>query len=431
MGITGNLKTMELTELLQWLSQGQKTGTLVVVNKEIAKRVYFSGGMIMSSASSDPKEFLGQFLVGYGFISEEQLLDAISRQEEEKKLLGAILVDMGTISREDLDGMLRLKAEETIYSLFQWDEGDFKFLSDELPEYELVKISIDVTGIILEGMRRLDEINRMRSVIPSPDAVPVVVDEEALLKLPEMTEAEQHILQAIDDDRTVAEIALQTHAQEYHVIETLFRAHQSRTVKVVRARVKTIVEKVIERVEVTVPAQTPPMGQPMAYPYGMPQQHYQPVSVMPPGHQVPPQGAPPPSPAPPSEPVLSGPAAELVAKADDALATKRWFDAVTHLSNASNLEPQNTALQARAQKVEKRVSDDLKQAGIVDKAVPQLNVSFEELTKLDASPKAGFILSRVNGSYNIESILKISPMSPLEAKLVILDLLLGGQIRLG
>ena len=30
MGISGNLKTMVLAELLQWLSQGQKTGTLVI-----------------------------------------------------------------------------------------------------------------------------------------------------------------------------------------------------------------------------------------------------------------------------------------------------------------------------------------------------------------------------------------------------------------
>ncbi len=35
MSITGNLKTMELAELLQWLSGARKTGTLVV---DIAQR---------------------------------------------------------------------------------------------------------------------------------------------------------------------------------------------------------------------------------------------------------------------------------------------------------------------------------------------------------------------------------------------------------
>ncbi|MBZ0111632.1 MAG: hypothetical protein K8J08_04155, partial [Thermoanaerobaculia bacterium] len=123
-------------------------------------------------------------------------------------------------------------------------------------------------------------------------------------------------------------------------------------------------------------------------------------------------------------------AARLLQQADEALSRRRWFEAVTHLRNACSLEPGNQAIAARSREVEAKIHSDLRRAGIVDKAVAHLNVSFDELTKLDASPKAGFILSRVNGSYDVQSILKISPMSPLEAKLVILELLEGGQIRL-
>ncbi len=428
MGITGNLATMELTELLQWLSQGQKTGTLVVDHAEISKKVYFQGGLIVSSASSDPKEYLGQFLVGYQHITEEQLSEAISRQEEQKKLLGAILIEMGLISHEDLDQMLRLKAEETIYSLFEWGEGDFRFLDNELPEYELVKISIDVTGLILEGMRRLDELNRMRSVIPSPDAVPVVVKDDALLQDPELTDAERYVLQAIDDDRTVAEIALETRAQEYHVNETLFRAHQAGLIKVVRARIKTVVEtvvetrveKVVERVEVPaapVAGQYPPQMQPPpgAYPY----------PTAPPGYAPAPA---PPAMAPPEVP--PSPAASLLAQAEASFSRRRFVEALEHARKATSLDPSNPTVKPKADAIEEKILSTIDRAGIVGKAVPQLAVSFEELTKLDASPKAGFILSRVNGSYDIDSILKISPMSPLEAKLVILELVEGGQIRI-
>ena len=56
MSIAGNLKTMELSELLQWLSQAQKTGTLVCDNGQVEKRIFFRDGMIISSASTDPKE---------------------------------------------------------------------------------------------------------------------------------------------------------------------------------------------------------------------------------------------------------------------------------------------------------------------------------------------------------------------------------------
>ena len=80
--------------------------------------------------------------------------------------------------------------------------------------------------------------------------------------------------------------------------------------------------------------------------------------------------------------------------------------------------------------VEETINASLTKAGITGKAVPQLNVSFDELTKLDVGPKAGFLLSRLDGSFNIDSILKISPMDPLEAQLVILELVEGGQVRL-
>ena len=77
MGITGNLKTMELSELLQWLSQSRKTGTLVIDNGEVEKRIFFEAGKVISAAASDPKEYLGHFLVSHGFIDEATLAQAM------------------------------------------------------------------------------------------------------------------------------------------------------------------------------------------------------------------------------------------------------------------------------------------------------------------------------------------------------------------
>ena len=90
MGISGNLKTMVLSELLQWLSMGQKTGTLVIDNKKVEKRVCFENGTIISSASTDPKEYLGRFLVNHGYMDEDPVNEAVARQQDEKQLLGKI-----------------------------------------------------------------------------------------------------------------------------------------------------------------------------------------------------------------------------------------------------------------------------------------------------------------------------------------------------
>ena len=43
---------MQLSELLQWLSTGLKTGTLVVRGAPGEKRIYFDNGRVTSSSST-------------------------------------------------------------------------------------------------------------------------------------------------------------------------------------------------------------------------------------------------------------------------------------------------------------------------------------------------------------------------------------------
>ena len=49
MAIQGTLKTMSLTDLLQFLAAGRKSGTLKFDRGKITKQVYFKGGMIVGS----------------------------------------------------------------------------------------------------------------------------------------------------------------------------------------------------------------------------------------------------------------------------------------------------------------------------------------------------------------------------------------------
>ena len=166
MGITGNLKTMQLGELFQWLSLGSKTGTLLIDGHGVEKRVYFQDGRIASTSSSDQREYLGHFLVSHGYISEEELKMAMEVQEESQILLGKILVMINAIAEADLLRLMRKKAEESIYDVFLWTEGSFEFVDGDLPDQKMVPLSLDVTGIIMEGMRRYDELQRASALVP-------------------------------------------------------------------------------------------------------------------------------------------------------------------------------------------------------------------------------------------------------------------------
>jgi hypothetical protein len=379
MGISGNLKTMELAELLQWLDQGRKTGTLVVDDGSVEKRIFFRGGKIISAASTDPKEYLGHFLVGHGYITEAQLAEAVSRQEREKSLLGKILIDMQLLSDEQLDYMLRLKAEEGIYGLFGWEQGEFRFHDDELPSYQMVPISLDVTGIILEASRRQDEWQRIKTRIPSPLCVPVKMIDDLTEGMEIEDEGHRHVLLAVDDERSIEEIALETHASDYYVCETLYPQVMAKRLKIVRPRAL---------------AEAAPVAVPVSTDHG-------PVS-----------------------------ATTLLRRGEKHLAAQELEQALRYLRAAKSLDPDNQTVALAVDNAERGVRQLLQGDGVVPEAVPQLTKPMAELLQLRVSAKAGFLLSRIDGRLDVAAILKISPMSQLEGLLVFRELAKAGLVHL-
>ena len=167
MGRSGNLRTTDLPEILQWISVGRKTGTLHLGRRSIQKRIVFRDGVVYTSWSNDPRESLGQFLIRDGLVTEEQLFPALLNQEQQGRFLGAILVAEEILSEDELRHALRTKAVESIYDLFLWPDGAFEFKEGDLPGDMPIHIEMEVTAVLLEGTRRVDEWLRMREVFPT------------------------------------------------------------------------------------------------------------------------------------------------------------------------------------------------------------------------------------------------------------------------
>lgn len=384
MGIVGNLRTMQLEELLQWLSQSKKSGTLEINSGKIEKRIFFKDGRILSSSSSKPEEYLGHFLVSHGLISEMELSKAIELQEKTRTLLGKILVTTGALRENDLHRMLRFKAEESIYDLFAWTEADFRFLDDVLPESAMVPMDLDVTAIVMEGVQRVDEWRRIRQLIPTHEAIPVVVGE---LDLDRARPGERRILELIDDDRTVEEIRLQTHSSDFHVCRVLWEQHRLGTVKIIKPR----------------------------------------WSVPPPDNGTG-AGGQPGSTTTAIAAALS--ATALLEAARLYLEQTSYETALRHLRAARSLEPDNRDVLDALTSGEKQIREQIERDGVKLTSIPQLATSMDQLTSAKISPQEGFMLTRINGTYDIHSIIKITPMPQLDALMVFWKLAKAGHIRL-
>ncbi len=373
MSIAGNLNTMQLSELLQWLSHGLKTGCLDLNSGKIEKKIFFSAGRVVSTSSTDPKEYLGHFLVSHGLITEMELSKAIEMQESNNYLLGKILVTIGAVSEPDLQRVLRLKAEESIYDIFSWQEAEFRFRDGEKLREDLIPIDMDVAALVFEGARRADEWLEVRKYIPTLQAIPVSVGE---LSVPEFDPGALQILSLINDDLTVEEICLQTHSSEFRVCKLLFD-------QVREGKLKIIVPRWANQ------GKEEPKNAPSNF--GV-------------------------------EALLHTAAAHLVEKSYEL--------ALRHLRAARSLEPDDKQVAAAVERGEDKIRQALAEAGIVTSSTPQLKVNLQELTALDITPQQGFILTRINGTYDLDSILKISPIQQLDGLLIFYRLLSAGYIRL-
>src|SRR5947208_10776340 len=132
MGILGTLNTMNVSDLLQFLGAGRKTGTLKLSRGSIVKEIFLEDGLIVGSFSNDPREYLGQVLLHYGKIQESHLQAAMEIQRQSGGKLGMILSSRGFVTQDDVAEVLRTRTLEIIYDLFIWDEAHFEFFDNDL-----------------------------------------------------------------------------------------------------------------------------------------------------------------------------------------------------------------------------------------------------------------------------------------------------------
>jgi hypothetical protein len=375
MSLSGHLHTMAAGNLLQWLSFGQKTGKLVIRNPSVEKTIFLQKGKIISSASTDPREYLGQFLMSYGYIDEEELRKAMEVQEQSKILLGKILVIIEAITEADLRRLMKIKAEEEIYDVFLWPDGEFHFADDERPAMEFVPLDLDVTGIVMEGSRRVDEWEQIRKVITSAALVPIP---KKKVKISGLNEAQRKIVELVDGQRTIEEIVLESRSSHFVVSRTIADLAQSGA---------------------------------MAF-----------------GERAKPQiEAPPPpeAPAAPADAFLGSDAeiASLLTRAQASLGDGEYDKSLRLLKAAQSLEPDSPRVRTALKGAESLILAELKKDGIADQKVPHLVRPLEELSSMNFSPNEGFILSRINGQWDVSSIMKGSPMREIDALLIFHKLL--------
>jgi Domain of unknown function (DUF4388) len=365
MAIQGTLTTMSVPDLLQFLATGRKTGSLKLNRSKVSKQIFFESGLIVGSFSNDPKEYLGQLLIHYGKIDEQRLQLAMEAQRKSGGRLGEILVSKGLLSEAEVLEILRTRTLEIIYDLFLWDEAQFEFFDEEPFPDDLIRISVQPQSVIMDGIYRIDEWARYHSLIPSDRCI-LELESGWTSSLSFGKEVRQ-ILYFVEKRMSVAEICYNMHASGFHVYGQLY--------ELVRDGVARVIGEVPEPVEA---APEPP-----------------PATITPK--------------ADPEVIDLVQPISDLLWEARSQLDEGNPDIALPLIQKMLKQEPKNSEAQGLLLLAE---GDFLRQVYSTDfsrQAVPKVLVAPENMTFDGIGAQEGFVLSRINGEWDIESILSICP----------------------
>jgi curved DNA-binding protein CbpA/CheY-like chemotaxis protein len=182
----GSLARQPFAHVLQRIYAGRLSGALVLTSdkadkktgEKIKKIVYVQNGYPVAARSNDPSECLGQILLQQRTISAETLAESLRQMKASKKMQGELLVEMGAISPYNLSRALVVQMEAKLLEVFSWRDGRFAFKKGQPAHDQPVRLERSPAALILEGIRRSYDAERMRSVLepysglylmPSPD----------------------------------------------------------------------------------------------------------------------------------------------------------------------------------------------------------------------------------------------------------------------
>ena len=370
MAINGSLSTMSVSDLLQFLAVGKKTGILKLTHLKVAKGIYFENGIIVGSSTNDPAEYLGQVLLHYAKINEAQLQAAMEEQRKNGGRLGQILIKQGVLPASEIKKILEIRTLEIIYDLFIWKEGHFDFVVEDPLPADFTRIHVEATRVIMDGVYRADELKRYQTLIPS-DRTIMELASGWTSSLNEGKETRQ-LLFFLEKRMSVAEICLNMHCSRFEVYGLLY--------------------ELVKNGVASVAGELPEIPDPVNEVIDLPED-----------------------------------VSEWLLLAREELNKNDSEKALSILHTALRREPKNAAAQALLADAEKKFIQEV-YTRISPAGVPRILITFEELSQMEIEPQEGFVLSRINGEWDIQSILSICPFREADSLRMIKKLSENGII---
>lgn len=349
---------MPVEDLLDWIDRRFVCGSLNLERGETIRSFHFDSGYVTGASSNDPTEYLGQMLINRGLIDDGQLKEAFAVQADTGVLLGKILLMTGAVEENQLRGVLEHKIRESIFDAMGWAEGAFQF--DRAPDERSVsafEVSVNLRAAIEDGGARVASWSALREVIPSDDVALYVTDATRAVRSGDSADDRgelDRLLKEVAQGGTVNEIVLRRSGSRYQVVRGLATLIERGAIAVDRRQEIRREASVAEAVE------------------------------------------------------LERAARGRAARGDRSGALDMAREALAR-------DPESEPIKKLYRELERAVFAELSRDLLARFTVPQLLKSPAELDELDLSDTERYLAKRIDGRWDLLSLMRVSPLREVEA----------------
>lgn len=176
MMLTGSIQRFRLADVLQFLATQESTGILEIRDFEEYGYIYLVKGTVEAISLPITDEKLGSRLVHAGLLSEKQLAHVLlehsqlTREEKRRLPLGQMLIERGYADEDAIRRIMVRQTHDQVFELAHWRQGMFIYdeAAEDMPAFA-VKVHGDVTDLLLDAYRRIDEGERARKAMEPTD----------------------------------------------------------------------------------------------------------------------------------------------------------------------------------------------------------------------------------------------------------------------
>ncbi len=253
MALKGNLRNFSTTQLLNLINLAQKSGALTIyegiptgemdalgepkysAGKDRAS-VFFRAGKLVHAAMGEQDGNLASVLHKSGKLNDRQATVIRERAANTgDKALALLLIQANYVTQADIVTSVRQHTLDIVYDLLTWDNGPFLFDDTKTPPEDRITVPIELENVIIEGSRRMKELERLNEELPNLDlALKFPEDPGDKFKGIQLSVEEWRVVSFVNPKNSIRQIAKANNMNDLEIRRIVYGLLQAGLVELIK-----------------------------------------------------------------------------------------------------------------------------------------------------------------------------------------------------